>query len=88
MDLADLTAPESEHPFWETEYREWVVGRALELMRTEFHPTTWQACWRCVVEGQQAAVVAQDLGLTTGAVYMAKSRVLSRLRKELDGLVE
>jgi RNA polymerase sigma-70 factor (ECF subfamily) len=85
-DLADLAAPETEDPFWEVEYRERLVGRALALMRAEFQPATWQACWRCIVDGRPAAEVAQELGLSAAAVYMAKSRVLSRLRKELDGL--
>jgi RNA polymerase sigma-70 factor (ECF subfamily) len=87
-DLAELPAPESDEPFWEVEYRQRLVGRALELMRAEFQPATWQACWRCVVEGQAPAEVARELGISVGAVYMAKSRVLSRLRKELEGLVE
>lgn len=86
--LADVADPGGDDPFWETEYRQRLVGRALELMRTDFQPTTWQACWRCVVEDQPAAQVARDLGISIGAVYMAKSRVLSRLRQELDGLVE
>lgn len=87
-DLASVAAPENADPFWEVEYRERLVGRALELMQSEFQPTTWQACWRSVVEGQSAADVARDLGISPGAVYMAKARVLSRLRKELDGLVD
>ena len=86
-DLADL-ALTSDDPYWETEYREHLVGRALDLMRSDFQPTTWQACWRLVVEGQAAAEVARDLGISIGAAYMAKSRVLSRLRQELDGLVD
>jgi len=33
-------------------------------------------------------VVAAELGLTVGAVYAAKFRVLERLRSELRGLLE
>jgi RNA polymerase sigma-70 factor (ECF subfamily) len=72
----------------ETEYRHWLVGRALELMRAEFQPTTWKACWECVVNSRPAADVAAELGISVGAVYMAKSRVLSRLRQELTGLLD
>lgn len=71
----------------ETEYRQWLVGRALELMQKEFQPTTWKACWECVVSGRPAAEVARELGISVGAVYMAKSRVLSRLRQELTDLL-
>jgi RNA polymerase sigma-70 factor (ECF subfamily) len=72
----------------ETEYRQHLVARAAELMRTEFEPATWQACWKLAVEGRPAADVARELGLTVNAVYLAKSRVLSRLRRELAGLLD
>lgn len=68
----------------EQEYRRYLVGRALEIMKAEFQPTTWQACWEHVVSGRCAADVAAQLGMTEGAVYVAKHRVLRRLRKELD----
>jgi RNA polymerase sigma-70 factor (ECF subfamily) len=87
-DLADIAAPDGDDFFAEAEYRQRLVGRALALMRADFQPATWQACWECVVNAKPAAVVAQELGLSLGAVYMAKSRVLSRLRQELNGLVD
>jgi RNA polymerase sigma-70 factor (ECF subfamily) len=86
--LDELTAPYTADPFWETEYRQRLVGRALALMQAEFKPTTWKACWECVVGGRPAAEVARELGISLGAVYMAKSRVLARLRQELDGLMD
>jgi RNA polymerase sigma-70 factor (ECF subfamily) len=60
--------------------------RALELVRTEFEPRTWQAAWRTAAEGQSPTDVAADLGMSVGAVYTAKSKVLARLRAELDAL--
>lgn len=70
------------------EYRRYLVGRALTLMRDEFQPATWQAFLDTTMEGHPAAEVAERLGLTIDAVYAAKSRVLRRLRQELDGLAE
>jgi RNA polymerase sigma-70 factor (ECF subfamily) len=72
----------------EAEYRACIVGRALRLMQAEFAPATWKACWEHVVGGQPAAQVAAELGITAGSVYVAKSRVLFRLRQELAGLVD
>jgi RNA polymerase sigma-70 factor (ECF subfamily) len=60
--------------------------RALVLLRSEFEDRTWQAFWRLAVEGQSPAHVAEDLGITLNAAYKAKSRVLCRLRQELDEL--
>ncbi len=74
--------------FWETEYRQQIYQRAFELMQSEFQPATWKACWEQVVGGKPAAVVAAELGMTAGAVRAAKFRVLCRLRKEFEGLLE
>lgn len=61
--------------------------RALTFIQNEFEPGTWRAFWRTAVDGQAPADAARELGLTLGAVYKAKSRVLLRLRRELDGLL-
>jgi RNA polymerase sigma-70 factor (ECF subfamily) len=87
-DLDQLPSPEHADAFWEREYRQRLVGRALELMQKDFKPATWRACWEHVVSGKPAAAVASELGLTVGAVYAAKFRVLARLRQELKGLLE
>jgi RNA polymerase sigma-70 factor (ECF subfamily) len=88
QDLDALPATGAADPFWEEEYRQRLVARALELMQVDFAPATWKACWECVVQGRPAAEVARDLGVRVGAVYTAKSRVLSRLRQELAGLLD
>jgi RNA polymerase sigma-70 factor (ECF subfamily) len=72
----------------EAEYRRWLAHRALAIMRADFDPTTWQACWEFVVRGRPAAEVAAELRLTANAVYLAKARVLRRLREELSGLFD
>jgi RNA polymerase sigma-70 factor (ECF subfamily) len=64
-----------------------LARRALELVRAEFEDRTFEAFWRTAVEGQSPADVAQDLGTSVAAVYQAKSRVLRRLRQELDDLL-
>lgn len=65
-----------------------VSHRALLLIQTDFAESTWQAFWRVTVVGESPLDVADDLGMSLAAVYKAKSRVLARLRGELDGLVE
>jgi RNA polymerase sigma-70 factor (ECF subfamily) len=86
--LARVAAPVEDDPFWEAEYRQHLVGQALRLMQAEFQPATWQACWQHVVDDKSAADVASTLGMTPGAVRAAKFRVLSRLRRELAGLLD
>lgn len=86
-DLAHVPA-EPENDLDEQEYRRFLLGRALELMQAEFAPRTWKACWEHVVVGRPAPAVAAELGIAVGSVYVAKSRVLCRLREELAGLLE
>ncbi len=86
--LDELPAGDPGDPLDEAEYREYLVGRAMELMRSEFQPATWKACWESVVSDRPAAEIAAELGMTVDAVYAAKSRVLRRLRQELQGLWE
>ncbi len=57
-------------------------------MRTEFAPTTWKACWETIVQGRPGTEVARALGISENAVYIARCRVLRRLRQELGGLME
>src|SRR5262249_40782020 len=67
---------------WDEEHNQHVVRRLLELIEPEFTPATWQAFRRQVVDGAVAEAVAAELGLSLNAVFIAKSRVLSRLRQE------
>jgi RNA polymerase sigma-70 factor (ECF subfamily) len=60
----------------------------LELVRLEFEDRTWQAFWRVTVEGQAAADVARDLGMSRNAVYIARSRILQRLHQEFGDLID
>lgn len=65
-----------------------LAQRVLALVQGDFAPRTWQAFWRTTVDGIVAREVARDLGMSVGAVYMAKSRILARLREELTGFGE
>jgi RNA polymerase sigma-70 factor (ECF subfamily) len=62
--------------------------RVVELVQSEFEPSTWQAFWRTTVEGRAAADVARELGLSVASVYQARSRILRRIRQCLRELLE
>jgi DNA-directed RNA polymerase specialized sigma24 family protein len=79
-------------PDQDTAWREELYRRILEVAlartRPHFEERTWRAftgVWR---EGRPAAEVAQELGQTIDEVYVAKSRVLKRLRQEVSELAE
>lgn len=86
--VAEVTMPDPAVALADEEYRSYLVGQALKLMQADFAPATWRAVWAHAVEGRPAAAVAAELGLSVAAVYCAKFRVLSRLREELNGLLD
>jgi RNA polymerase sigma-70 factor (ECF subfamily) len=62
--------------------------RSLELIRLEFEDQTQQMFWRTVIDGAAPANVAVEFGTTVNAVYLAKSRILARLREEFVDPIE
>ena len=86
--LAEQPAPESEDSAcFDLEYRRRLFRWAAEQIRGEFQASTWKAFWRTCVEGRAIQEVAAELQLSAGAVYVARSRVMARLRKRI-GLIE
>ena len=66
------------------EYRNEVFRWAAERVRYEFRETTWQAFWRTCVLNEPIAEVAEYLGMSPGSVYVARSRVIGRLRQSVE----
>lgn len=71
---------------WELEYQRRLAGIAMDQVKREFQTSTWQAFWLTAVEGKQASDAARETGLSSGAVYVAKSRVLARLKDVVETL--
>jgi RNA polymerase sigma factor (sigma-70 family) len=87
--LGELAAPDSPlSRLWDREHDEFVAARALERVRVDFVPATWEAFRLHVLEAQPAPEVAMKLSVSLNVVLLARSRVLKRLRQELRGLVE
>ena len=61
---------------------------SMELIAPEFTPATWRAFRRQVLDGMTAAQAAEELGTSVNAALIAKSRVLRRLRREVQGLID
>jgi RNA polymerase sigma-70 factor (ECF subfamily) len=87
--LEDLADPDSGlSRLWDEEHDRHVLGRLLELIRDEFTRPTWEAFLRVTLQGKDEEEVAAELGLSVHAVFVAKSRVLCRLRREAEGLLD
>ena len=72
--------------FWEGEYRQHLIAQALRLMQSDFEPQTWQAAWLALTTDRTAADIGSELGLAEASVWVAKSRVLRKLRQEMAGM--
>lgn len=88
LEPEDAIAPNNIELFTDDEYQRALVHRAMEVMQNEFEPRTWQACWEAVTSGDSVGQIAERLGMSENAVYLAKSRVLRRLREELHDLLD
>lgn len=87
--LAELEDPASAmSQMWNHQHDRHVVRQLLVKIQPHFAPSTWQAFRRAALDGAQADVIAKELGISLNAVFIAKSRVLNRLRREAEGLVE
>ena len=73
---------------WDKEHDRHVTQRLLQIIRGEFTEKTWLAFQRFALADEPAETVAADLGMTVNAVFIAKSRVLTALRREGAGLLE
>jgi RNA polymerase sigma-70 factor (ECF subfamily) len=71
---------------WVLEYQRQLSAKAMDSVKPEFQANTWKAFWGTAVEGRAVQEVGSELKMTPGAVYVAKSRVLARLREEVQRL--
>lgn len=60
--------------------------RAAAIVRTDVDAETWRAFELSVVEGSSCSDVARLLGKPIGTVYAARSRVMRRLRDQVERL--
>lgn len=74
-----IDGPETNE--FDRELRRALFHKASEQIRGEVRPQTWQAFWEVTVSGVSVADTAIKLGMTTGAVRVAKCRIIARLRE-------
>jgi RNA polymerase sigma-70 factor (ECF subfamily) len=73
---------------WDEEYERNLAALAMQRVQREVQPATWKAFWQTAVTGRSAQEAGKELGMTAGAVYVARSRVLARLKEEVQQLQE
>jgi RNA polymerase sigma-70 factor (ECF subfamily) len=87
--LSELPAREADAAeTWDRDYERQLFTWAAGQVRQDFQGTTWQAFWQTAVEGKTGQDVARELGMSVAAVYLAKGRVLVRLKEEIRRAVD
>ena len=81
-----LSPERDESAEWNTDYERRMFVHAASQVREDFKEVTWRAFWATGVEGRPAKEVAAELELTVAAVYLAKSRVTTRLKEQIQML--
>lgn len=80
--LNDLAAPEGDwSSHFDIEYRREVYRWAAEQVQNSVSPNTWNAFQLTHIEGLSIADAAEQLDMSVGNIYIARSRVISRLRE-------
>jgi RNA polymerase sigma-70 factor (ECF subfamily) len=88
QEMLDQQPSRDDESLWDEEFRRQVFSVAAEQVKVEFEPTTWSAFWSTAVEGVKPQEAAAALGISVGAVYVAKSRVQARLKERVAELNE
>lgn len=65
---------------WEQELQLRLFHWAAERVKHEFTPKTWELFWETTVSGASIESTAARLHMSLGAAYIARSRVLARIR--------
>jgi RNA polymerase sigma factor (sigma-70 family) len=76
----------AESELFDVEYRRRLFRWAADHVRAEFRETTWNAFWLSTVEGKPPKEVAESSRMSLGAVYIARSRVLARIRAAIESV--
>lgn len=84
--IPDIFPPDSDESI--RLERDLLQRKALELIREKSDDRTWQAFWRCAVEGESPTQIAADLGFTVNYIHKVRRRYLERLRRDLAGFLD
>ena len=81
--IEQIPSNEDENAIWEKEYRDHLFGWACDQIQNQFNESTWKAFTQTAIQGKKPADVANELGISVGAVYIARTRVTKKLKDRI-----
>lgn len=69
---------------WDLEHQRKLAADAMRLLRPSIEPNTWAAFELTAIKGLSAADAGRQIGISTGAIYVARSRVTAKIRVEIQ----
>lgn len=88
MELLHEQPARSEIDAWEHEYQLHLFHWAANRVKNTFRESTWNAFWLTTVDGCSITETSERLQMSEGAIYVARSRALARIRKEIQDAEE
>lgn len=78
--LDDVAVNQQFHDEFEQHRREQLFRWAASEVRRHTGEANWIAFWNTTIEARPIAEVAAELGISEGAVYVARCRIMKRIR--------
>jgi RNA polymerase sigma-70 factor (ECF subfamily) len=88
MQARQIKDDDELNQYWDEEHDRYVLQKILDEISADFEVKTLAAFQRFAIEGESIESVSADLEMSIGAIYVAKSLILKRLRAEAKGLVD
>lgn len=84
LNLPDRNVEESLWQTIESAYQQELLFIASQHVQLRVQPKNWEAYHRTSVHGESAASVADSLNMPIGEVYVARSRIIKMLKREVE----
>ena len=80
------SVPQAEST-WDLDYGRLLLIRAMDKMQCDFEPATWQALLAVMRENLSVEQASKQHNVSPWTIYSARSRLMRRLRDQLDGML-
>lgn len=88
QEMLEQQPAREDESLWDQEFKRHLFSVAAEQVKVEFEEASWRAFWLSAVDGKKPQEIAAALGISVGAVYIAKSRIQARLKERVAELAE